>query len=870
MNNSQLVAESIVFIESNTTGTGHLFLKKAIEKNYRIIFITADPEKYPFLATELIQPVILNTLDEGKMYDYLSNIAGLAGIFSTSEYYIEIAAVLAQKFNFPSNTPESIKTCRNKDLLAQRLQENQLNCPKTVIIYSLEEAKNNNNVQFPVIVKPAKGSGSIGVKLCVNHNEYLDHIAYQLNECCEKAVLVQEYIMGEEYSVESLGIHHRIEIIGITQKHLGELPYFLETGHDFPAKLSASLTQKIHQLVTHALEKTGLIFGPSHSELRVKNGEPYMIEINPRLAGGMIPQIIKEATNIDLIDITIDLIVGKNNTKIPEKLKQYASIRFIIPSISGQLITVEWPQEKPDELVDIHITRPMNEVITLQGDFRDRIGFIIACADCLEKAQTITDQFMRSIRVHSQPIQNLLNNTGRLKETLLQEAQELLEPISDNTHNRVEEFRYLTDIDEAHLLMLHKQAIISTDTLKALLEKIQALRAEKFVTLNNKPAPRGLYLLYENELIHALGIDIAGRTHIARSRNDINATVCQLKLRAVYFNIYAALWRLRSTLTNQAQLHAKTLFPLYSQYQTALPGTLGYYFLAIFSALSRDQHTLQSLFSALDVCPLGAGAGGGTSFPIDSNYTATLLGFSRAAFNALDAVASRDMVLRLLSLMVIIGMTLSRLTEDMQLWSTNEFRLIDFPDSLTGGSSMMPQKKNPYLLEKIKGRLSALLGCFTIATMAMYKVPFGNSVEVGTEAIQTFFSTTENFINTLSLINLLIKNMIIMEENSQKILAQHLTMATYSVEKLVQDKDISFREAHHVVGEKIREALDNQQDALQAIQALVGNRDIDPQSAVFNMQYGGGLGSVKKQYESAVNQLNRDAQWLRERKKENR
>lgn len=874
------MSPSIVFIESNTTGSGHLFLKKAIEKRLQVIFITQTPHKYPFLLTELIHPLILDTHNVKEIITYLTAIKkNLSCILSTSEYFIEVAAEVAKHFNLPCPNIAAVKLCRNKDQLAQFLQKHHINSPRTVVVSPqdpIQKVLNSSRFNFPIIIKPLSGSGSMGVRLCGDEKEYDEHIQNPQNSIYfDKKVLIQEYIVGEEYSVESMGFDHTIEIIGITKKYLGNPPHFIETGHDFPANLPSSLSEKINTLVKTTLQAINLTFGPAHTEIRVKDNEPYIIEINPRLAGGMIPTLIKNATGIDLIDEVLGLFMGEkipsaplfnkggNDTSKSNTIQKFSSIRFIIPPCSGNVININIPIKKPQELIAFEMKLSPSEYVHLNGDFRDRKGYLITCADTLKQAKEAADTLVNAIKITiSDNIES--TDTGRLKETLSLEIQQLLS-LEENT-NPAQEFNYLATIDQAHLQMLYKQNIITAETLECVLEKIQQWKEENFAELVNKPAPRGFYLLYENALIQALGIDIAGQIHTARSRNDINATLFHLRLKAAYMNVYKTLWQFRSELITQVKAHEKIPLPIYSQYQTALPGTLAHYLLGIETALERDQKSLKALYEDIDTCPLGACAGGGTSFPIDAQYTASLLGFSKASTHSLDAVASRDLALRILSTLTIAGMTLSRFAEDLQLWSTNEFGFIDFPDHLTGCSSMMPQKKNPYLLEKIKGQLSSLIGQFVTATTTMYKVPFGNSVEIGTEAIQTLFPTIVLFTKTVSLFRLVIKDIYFIEKNITASLNKHLTMATYVVEMLVQKKQWNFREAHHQVGKLIREAIDANEDPLMIISAFAKNLslDLNPKHAATHMEYGGGPGqhSVNQLDCRSIEQLNIDANWI--------
>ncbi len=874
---SNLNQKNIVFIESNTTGTGRKFLLAAKDHGLTPIFITSNPDKYSFLKEELIQPVVLNTDSTEDVYQYLKNINNLQAIFSTSEYYIGSAARLAKDFGLLSNSSEAINLCRNKYLLAETLRKYNIYCPETIKIDFADQINSiKNNLCFPVVVKPAKGSGSVGVKLCFNKQEVFDQAKLLFNDqnLESDCVVIQEYIAGEEYSVETLSFDKQINIIGITKKYLGDPPFFLEVGHDFPAQLSKEMSRKIEELIVNSFNKLDLLFGPAHTEIKITNNTPYIIEINPRLAGGMIPEIIKQATGIDLITQTINLLIGEA-VNLNKKHQKFAAIRFIIPKNDGTIKSIKFKNDDiKHQLVDFKFNENINDVVTLRGDFRDRLGYIIVKADTLYVCQQLASRSIGAVLLEiaaKEITKEQSINTGRLKAVLLPAIQEIInkDNIVDDT---IRELEILSDIDEAHIVMLLITNNMDSNTAKLLLQEITTLKAENFDSIKHNNAPRGIYLLYENYLIQKLGIDIAGDVHIARSRNDINAAKFKLNLREQFIEIYQRIWQLRSILVNLSKLHLKTSMPIYSQYQTALPGTFGHYLLGIEAGLTREQSALQSIYTDLKVSPLGAGAGGGTSFAINPEITAKLLGFSSCASNSLDAVASRDSSLRFLSVLCSCSMLLSRFVEDLQLWSTNEFKLIEFPDYLCGGSSMMPQKKNPYLLEKIKGILLSMPANYTTCLLTMYKVPFGNSYEISAESLKPIRKAYDEFIVIIDLLSIIIKNINIKDLNIRKNQLDNLTTATYITDLLVRNKCCSFREAHHKIGSIIRDALDSGIEPNSAIYAfcdsIINKLDLDPLNIALNVEYGGGpgLNSTSKQYYQAIDRLNEHGIWLNNKK----
>lgn len=213
--------DSIAFIESNTTGTGEIFLLTAQNLGLRVVFLTATPEKYLFLKKLLLHPVIIDTSDTNLVYEHLKKINNLVGVISTSESFVYNAAVIAQKFGLPHVTPVAIANCRDKYKFSELLKE-----AKLPVIATTRNI--NANFDFPVVVKPNPGTGSIGVKLCSSSDELAQHIT----KLDSMDILIQEYIAGAEYSAEIIIAGGEYHFLGVTKKHLGPEPYFVEHGHD--------------------------------------------------------------------------------------------------------------------------------------------------------------------------------------------------------------------------------------------------------------------------------------------------------------------------------------------------------------------------------------------------------------------------------------------------------------------------------------------------------------------------------------------------------------------------------------------------------------------------------------------------------------
>jgi argininosuccinate lyase len=456
-------------------------------------------------------------------------------------------------------------------------------------------------------------------------------------------------------------------------------------------------------------------------------------------------------------------------------------------------------------------------------------------------------------------------STGRLSKPLDSEAHKIwftnLSP-----KKLLHEFTQIAKLNEAHLAALQQTNLLSKLSIEKLLIAIAELKANQFQPLFERPNYRGSYLLFEGYLTEQLGIDISGSLHIGRSRNDINATLFKMNLRPFFLDLHDELYSLRTALIERANKFTTLAMPIYSQFQVAQIGTYAYYLLATEEALSRDQKALQLLLTQLNECPLGAAGGCGSSINLDRQLLCDLLGFETYCNNALDAVASRDIGLRLLTQCSTLGTTLSRIAHDFQLWTTSEFAFFDLPDDFCGSSSMMPQKKNPYLIEAIKGKVASINGALMQALTAMHNVPFSNSVEVGTCAFSGFEFSLSNLIDALKLSRLLIKKAAPEKLAMQRSIKNGVAIATHIAEYNVKHNHANFRKMHHKIGEVITQAIRSGKCPNTALTEFY-NLDMtthNPLSWAHCNEYGGGPGkqATDTALDTAQSRLNNCALWI--------
>jgi argininosuccinate lyase len=254
--------------------------------------------------------------------------------------------------------------------------------------------------------------------------------------------------------------------------------------------------------------------------------------------------------------------------------------------------------------------------------------------------------------------------------------------------------------------MLGRQAIISAEDSARIVDGLADL-------LRNPPDLDGpfedIHSLVEGVLAERIG-EAAGRLHTARSRNDQVATDIRLWARAAIIEQAELLLDLQRVLLEQAEQHGQAVMPGYTHLQRAQPVLLGHHLLAYVEMLERDAIRLRAAYAGADVLPLGSGALAGSPYPLDRNYVAELLGFQAISRNSLDAVSDRDFLIEHLAAVALIAMHLSRLAEELVLWSTAEFGFVQLDETFTTGSSIMPQKRNPDVAELMRGKTGRVYG----------------------------------------------------------------------------------------------------------------------------------------------------------------
>lgn len=389
----------LLFIESNTSGTGRLFAQTARALGFEPVLISRQPSRYPYIAEDTVRSIEANTADLNVLRSLVRQLVlseGVAGITSSSEYFIATAARLAADLGLPGPDADAVAACRNKATQRRRLDEAGVDRVRHAEVTDAADAVQAAiGIGLPVVLKPVAGSGSVGVRLCATMAEVAAHARVLLADPTCGALLVEEVVRGNEYSVE---IFHDT-IIGVTRKHLGALPHFVEMGHDFPAPLASTVANKIVGFALAATRALGLTWGPLHVELRLGEDGPHLMEVNPRLAGGFIPELVRQATGIDLIRATVELAIGRTPNVTPTR-QEHAAIRFLTPPDDGLWFATDGLEAARGApfLRDLRLYRASPLLIARRGDFQDRLGHALTSASTLEGAVAAAELARRAIR----------------------------------------------------------------------------------------------------------------------------------------------------------------------------------------------------------------------------------------------------------------------------------------------------------------------------------------------------------------------------------------------------------------------------------------------------------------------------------------
>ena len=367
---------------------------------------------------------------------------------------------------------------------------------------------------------------------------------------------------------------------------------------------------------------------------------------------------------------------------------------------------------------------------------------------------------------------------------------------------------YAEDIagSKAHATMLAKQNIISQEDCDAIVAGLTKIKGQ--IDKGEFPfsvALEDIHMNIEKRLTDDIG-EAGGRLHTGRSRNDQCAVDLHMYVRKAVIEMGELIVDMQKALIETAEKYSDVIMPGYTHLQRAQPVLFSHHMMAYFSMLERDFDRLLMVFKHADIMPLGAGALAGSTYGIDQTYTQELLGFSRIYENSMDAVSDRDYVVEFLSFASLVMMHLSRLSEELILWSSNEFNFIELDDAHCTGSSIMPQKKNPDVCELVRGKTGRIYGHLLglLTTLKGLPLTYNKDMQEDKEGI---FDAIDTVHFALSINAAMIRGMKVNGAHMKAVLDDDFSNATDMADYLAK-KGVPFREAHEIVGNAVHHCIE--------------------------------------------------------------
>lgn len=368
---------------------------------------------------------------------------------------------------------------------------------------------------------------------------------------------------------------------------------------------------------------------------------------------------------------------------------------------------------------------------------------------------------------------------------------------------------FLQDIEGsiAHAVMLGKQGILKNEEKDAIVKGLAGIREDvQAGRLAIDEKQEDIHSFVEATLIERIG-DAGKKLHTGRSRNDQVALDMRLYTRAHVVTMDGLLRELLQVILHTMEENLETYMPGFTHLQKAQPVTLAHHFGAYFEMFKRDRQRLKDIYVRMNYCPLGAGALAGTTYPLDRNYTASLLGFEGPTLNSMDSVSDRDYLIEFVSALSLVMMHLSRFSEEIILWNSNEYRFIELDDAYSTGSSIMPQKKNPDIAELVRGKTGRVYGALMSLLTTMKGIPLAynkdmqEDKEVAFDAMHTAETCVELFTGMLA-------TMKFRKDVMARSAMNGFTNATDAADYLV-NHGVPFRDAHGIIGRLVLYCIDH-------------------------------------------------------------
>jgi len=359
---------------------------------------------------------------------------------------------------------------------------------------------------------------------------------------------------------------------------------------------------------------------------------------------------------------------------------------------------------------------------------------------------------------------------------------------------------------KAHAEMLAKQGIITMQEKEDIVKGLDSILEDvKSGKLEITTKYEDIHSFLEANLIERIG-DAGKKVHTGRSRNDQVALDMRLYARDEVEHVTGLLTDILKVLNGIMGENLETYMPGFTHLQKAQPVTLAHHFGAYFEMFKRDLLRMKDIYKRMNYCPLGAGALAGTTYPLDREYTAKLLGFEGPTLNSMDSVADRDYLIEFMSALSTVMMHLSRFSEEIIIWNSNEYRFVTIDDAYSTGSSIMPQKKNPDIAELVRGKTGRVYGDLMTLLTTMKGIPLAYNKDMQ-EDKEAFFDAVDNTSNCLILFTQMLSTLQFNKDNMKRSAMLGFTNATDAADYLVK-KGMPFRDAHSVIGRLVLYCID--------------------------------------------------------------
>ncbi|MER8556967.1 acetyl-CoA carboxylase biotin carboxylase subunit family protein [Mesorhizobium sp. M1217] len=403
---------ALILVEGDPTGTGRLFIRAAQRLGLHTITLSSDPSQYSYLDIEGCEAIRVDTENLDALIRECSDLKAtyhIAGITSSLEAFYATVGKLCRCFELPGPNPTSIEQCCDKFVQRQLLSDAGVPIPRYRLAADARDVvRSAGEIGMPVVLKPAVGAGSRGVRLCRDAYEVAEHTTYLLGGKhvwrTSPRILVEEFAQGAHYSIETMGN----EVIGIGSADFGPPPHFVSREYIYPALLNDDQHKRIADVSLSCLRALDLGWGPANIDLRWTKLGPIVLEVNPRLAGSPDPELVQLAYGVDLVTEHIKLVIGEQ-WDLRRKRSQIAAARILVPDRDG---TIDWIDGDSraaavSGVVDVRIYVESKTPIVRNGDYRDKIGHVVAASPSRTRTKAILQRAVELINWSITPFPTL-------------------------------------------------------------------------------------------------------------------------------------------------------------------------------------------------------------------------------------------------------------------------------------------------------------------------------------------------------------------------------------------------------------------------------------------------------------------------------